>query len=110
MLSRCVGVVGAGVIGTDIALDLSCHNYQVILKDLTSGLLDKASARIKKQYRLLQMMKRDTPSYSLSDVLSRISLVTNYEHFDDVSIVVENVTESFPVKEQVYRELALIEI
>jgi len=91
--------------GTDIALDLSCHNYQVILKDLTNSLLDKAFERIKKQYKFLQMMKKDALSCSLSDVLSRISLVTNYEHFKDVSIVVENVTESFQIKEQVYREL-----
>ena len=105
MITQCIGVVGAGVMGTDIALDLSCHNYQVILKDLTDQLLDKACERIRKQYRFLQMMKKDALSCSLSDVLSRITLVTNYEHFNDVSIVVENVTESFQVKEQVYREL-----
>ena len=105
MITRCIGVVGAGVMGTDIALDLSCHNYQVILKDLTDVLLDKACERIKRQYRFLQMMKKEAPSCSLSDVLSRITLVTNYDHFGDVSIVVENVTESFQIKEQVYTEL-----
>jgi len=105
MITKCIGVVGAGVMGTDIALDLSCHNYQVILKDLTDVLLDKACERIKRQYKFLQIMKKDAPSCSLSDVLSRITLVTNYDHFDDVSIVVENVTESLQVKEQVYAEL-----
>ena len=58
MITQCIGVVGAGVMGTDIALDLSCHNYQVILKDLTDKLLDKACERIKRQYKLLQMMKK----------------------------------------------------
>jgi len=105
MITKCIGVVGAGVMGTDIALDLSFHDYQVILKDLTDVLLDKACERIKKQYKLLQMMKKGAPPCSLSDVLSRITLVTDYDHFDNVSIVVENVTESFQVKAQVYAEI-----
>jgi len=105
MSTQRIGVVGAGVMGADIALDLSCHNYEVLLKDLTDKLLDKACKRIKKQYRLLKMIKKDAPSCSLSDVLSRITLVTNYEHFNEVSIVVENVTENLQIKEQVYSEL-----
>jgi 3-hydroxybutyryl-CoA dehydrogenase len=50
-------------------------------------------------------MKKDAPSCSLSDVLSRITFVNNYEHFDKVSIVVENVTEDMQIKEKVYGEL-----
>lgn len=105
MITKSIGVVGAGVMGTDIALNLSCHNYQVVLKDLTDKLLDIARTRIKKQYRFLQIMQRNALPYSLDDILSRIAFVTNYEQFSKANIIVENVTESFQVKEQVYGEL-----
>jgi 3-hydroxybutyryl-CoA dehydrogenase len=105
MNRQCIGVVGAGIMGTDVALDLSGHNYQVLLKDLTDELLDKARTRIEQQYRLVKMMKKNALVGSVSDVLSRITFVTDYDRFDEVNIVVENVTESFEVKERVYAEL-----
>jgi 3-hydroxybutyryl-CoA dehydrogenase len=91
--------------GTDIALDLSCHNHQVLLKDLTDELLEKARTRIEQQYKFVKMMKKSALSCSVDDVLSGIAFVTDYDRFDEVSIVIENVTESFEVKERVYAEL-----
>ena len=100
-----IGVVGAGIMGADVALDLSIHNYKVLLKDLTGKLLDKAHARIEQQFKLVKMMKKNALSCSLDDVLSRIIFITNYDRFNETSIVIENVTESFDVKERVYTEL-----
>lgn len=105
MNTQCIGVIGAGVMGADIALDLSGHNYQVVLKDLTDELLDKARTRIEQQYKFVKMMKKNALSCSVGDVLSRITFVTNYDRFEEVSIVVENVTESIEVKDRVYTEL-----
>lgn len=105
MNTKCIGVIGAGVMGTDIALDLACHDYRVLLKDLNGEMLEKARARIGQQYKYVKMMKKDSTPDSIGDVLSKISFVTGYDSFQDVSIVVENVTESFEVKERVYAEL-----
>lgn len=105
MNQKCIGVIGAGIMGTDIALDLSGHSYKVLLKDLTEEILDKARTRIKQQYKFVKMMKREALSGSIEDILSRIDFVMDYDHFDQASIVVENVTEKYEVKEEVYAEL-----
>ena len=102
---KMIGVIGAGIMGTDLALDLACHNYKVVLKDLTEELLAKAPTRIEQQYKLVKMMKKESMHISIDDILSRISFVTDYDEFHNVRIVIENVTERFKVKEQVYAEI-----
>lgn len=105
MTMQTIGVVGAGVMGSDIALDLSIHNYRVILKDLTEELLEKAKKRMKRSYGLVKMMKPETCSSSYDEVLSRISFTLDYDGFDEADIIIENAVEKYKVKERVFTEL-----
>jgi len=100
-----VAVVGAGVMGSDVALDLSGHEYQVILKDLNCELLEKAKKNIHKTYSFVRMTKKDCFSSGIDEILSRIKFVTSYDLFSQADIVIENITESFPAKEKLYLEL-----
>ncbi|MHC4144640.1 MAG: 3-hydroxyacyl-CoA dehydrogenase NAD-binding domain-containing protein [Planctomycetota bacterium] len=65
MTTEMIAVVGAGVMGSDVALDLASHNYKVILKDLTDEILEKARSNIKRSYSFVKMMKKDFFSSSL---------------------------------------------
>lgn len=105
MAIEITAVVGAGIMGSDIALDLSGHNYKVILKDLTDELLDKAKDNIKKTYNFVKMMKKDYFLPSLDELLSRIRFVTDYDCFGEADIVIENITESYGEKKKLYLEL-----
>ena len=104
MTEKLVAVVGAGVMGCDLALDLSSHNYSVVLKDLTDDLLKKAEQIIRQNYKFVRLMKRDF-SFSVEDILSRIKFVTNYQDFPRAEIIIENISEDLADKQKVYSEL-----
>jgi 3-hydroxybutyryl-CoA dehydrogenase len=98
-----IAVIGAGVMGSDLAMDLSCYGYEVILKDLSREILQGAEERMRANYKFIKMMKKDFPP--LDELLSRIEFGQEYDGFDRVDAVIENVTEDFATKEKVYKEL-----
>ena len=89
--TRIVAVVGAGVMGSDVALDLASNGYHVLLKDIDEVMLEKALSKIKKDFRFLKMMKPSCATLSRQEVLARIQYTTTYEGFDQAQIVIENV-------------------
>ncbi|MFC2169927.1 3-hydroxyacyl-CoA dehydrogenase family protein [Acidobacteriota bacterium] len=105
MVIKVVAVIGGGVIGADLALNICCFNYKVILKDLNQDLLLKAKERIKKNIKFLRLMKKDFPPGSSDELLSKINFVTDYRDFGKVDLVIENIPEVFEEKVHVYQEL-----
>jgi len=108
MNEKFIAVIGAGVIGSDLALDLSIHNYSVLLKDLSSGILEKALDKIKKSYRFTKMMKKTEPLHPLDEILTRIKPTTDYTEFEKIDLVIENISEVYAVKKKLYTELAQV--
>jgi len=100
-----VAVIGAGVMGSDVALDLAIHNIKTILKDISEENLLSAKSKIKSRFRMIKMMKKDLLSNSLNEILENIEFTTNYDNFSEVDLVIENVNEKYEVKEKVYAEL-----
>jgi 3-hydroxybutyryl-CoA dehydrogenase len=105
MTIKIVGVIGGGVMGSDLALDVSRHDYSVILKDLTDELLEKAKERIRKNYKFFKMFAKDFSPLQVDDLLARIMFVTDYEGLEEADMVIENVTEKYEIKKQVFTEL-----
>ena len=105
MTARVIVVVGAGVMGSDVALDFASHNYRVILSDLTNEILENARSNIKRSYSFVKMMKKDFFSSPLDEILSGITFVTGYDHFNEADIVIENINENFEAKKKLYAEL-----
>lgn len=108
MATKVCAVIGAGVMGADIALDLSGHRYEVVLKDLTDELLEKARDYMKKTYSLVKLTKKEYFSSSFDELLSRISLVTDYDRLHGAEIIVENITEDYEAKKNLYAELRTV--
>lgn len=106
MSIRTIAVIGAGIMGSDVALDLSCYDYKIILKDVSNDALEKAKSRIKSDLKMTRMMKPSMKNISEEIVFSKISFTTDYNCFHDVDLVIENVTENWDVKEKVYKELS----
>jgi 3-hydroxybutyryl-CoA dehydrogenase len=91
--------------GCDIALDLSSYNYNVILHDLSDDKLQKAKQMMKKNYMLFKLMKKDVFSSSFDDLLSKISLTTDFNGLEKIDFLIENITEDYDAKEKLYLKL-----
>jgi len=100
-----IGILGAGIMGSDLALELASKGYEVTLKDLTDIVLHKAEQKIKDGYKFMKMMRKGSHSLSTETLLSRIRFVTDYQGFDEVEMVIENVPEIYDEKRRVYNEV-----
>ena len=51
------------------------------------------------------MTKRELRSVSDEEILNRINLTTDYQGFEMVDFVIENITENYELKAKLYLEL-----
>jgi 3-hydroxybutyryl-CoA dehydrogenase len=102
---RLVGVVGAGVMGSGVAQALAQAGKRVFLLDLCESVLDKALQEIKQSLRFQRMFTKKDDATTAKDPLSLISTTTDYRVLNEVDFVIENVTESWETKRQVFIEL-----
>jgi 3-hydroxybutyryl-CoA dehydrogenase len=58
---KTIAVIGAGIMGTDVALDLASYGYPVILKDLDNQILEKAGEN-QKGFQTVQDDEKGTES------------------------------------------------
>lgn len=100
-----IAILGAGVMGSGIALNLASFGYRVILKDIEQHILTDSQSKISDNFRMLQMMKSEFRDLTIEEVLENISFQTDYEGFDQIDMVIENVSEDWDVKSAVYKEL-----
>ncbi|MCO7224341.1 3-hydroxyacyl-CoA dehydrogenase family protein [Pleionea sp. CnH1-48] len=101
-----VGIVGAGVMGMDIALCCAAYDFRVVLKDVNQQALDKAKESALKNLRMYKMMNPVFKNFTPEQLLSQIDFVLDYDAISNAHWVIENVTEDWNIKETVYRELA----
>jgi 3-hydroxybutyryl-CoA dehydrogenase len=102
-----VGVVGAGLMGAEIALVFALAGHDVLLNDRDQGSLDKAIARLR---GLLEkgvgraLYKAD----QVAPALARIHAAPALESFVDRDLVTEAVFEALEVKAAVLQTLASV--
>jgi 3-hydroxybutyryl-CoA dehydrogenase len=98
-----VGVVGAGVMGVGVAQSLAQTGHRAVLVDVSDGALDRARKEMKSGLRAVALFKK--AAVDPREVMSRVTYTTNYRELEAASFVVENVTEKWDVKKDVYRKL-----
>ncbi|MBN2736806.1 MAG: 3-hydroxyacyl-CoA dehydrogenase family protein [Spirochaetales bacterium] len=94
-------IIGAGTMGSDIALDLASYNYKVTLLDISTEALIKSKDKIEKGYNLAKMMKSTMRSITLEQIFEKINFTIDYEDLKYADLVIENVTEDFKTKKEV---------
>ncbi|MEH2030409.1 MAG: 3-hydroxyacyl-CoA dehydrogenase NAD-binding domain-containing protein [Nostoc sp.] len=97
-----VGVVGAGVMGIGVAQNLAQTGHQVILVDISENTLDKAKHEIRNNIRFQGFFKKSDKTETPDSILGKIEFSTNYKMLDNSDFVVENVTEKWDIKKEVY--------
>ena len=101
---RTVGVIGAGLMGSGIALVSAMSGMNVLLLDREQPLAERGKEGIVR--RLAERVKRGTLEAAVLDaVSSRIVPISDLAKFSDVDLVVEAVFEDSKTKAQVNREV-----
>ena len=106
------GVVGAGVMGGEIAQVIASADIPVLLKDVKQEFVDKGleKAREVTQSQVSKLVKKEKITQEqadakLEETMARITGTTEYEGFGDVDFVIEAVPERMAIKQAVFAEL-----
>lgn len=100
-----VGVIGAGVMGSGLAQNLAQTRHRVMLVDVSEKILNQAKQEIRKSVRFGGLFAKGQRAADPDEVLSRIELTTDYQTLKGADFVIENVTEKWEIKREVYAEL-----
>jgi len=99
-----VGVLGAGLMGHGIAQVSAQSGYHVVVRELDEDTLAKGVGKIEKQ--LARAVEREKMSQPEADeVLGRIKGTVSYADLSDCDLVIEAITESLPLKLEMWREV-----
>jgi 3-hydroxyacyl-CoA dehydrogenase len=105
-------VVGAGVMGGEIAQVIASADIPVLLKDVKQEFVDKGleKAREVTQGQTAKLVKREKLTQEQADAqlehtLGLITGTTEYDGFGDVDFVIEAVPEKMAIKHQVFADL-----
>jgi 3-hydroxyacyl-CoA dehydrogenase len=105
-------VVGAGVMGGEIAQVIAAADIPVLLKDVEPEFVDRGleKAREVSQGQAAKLVKREKLTQDEADAqvehtLGLITGTTEYDGFGDVDFVIEAVPEKMAIKHQVFADL-----
>jgi len=101
------GLLGAGMMGAEIALCCARADMEVWMKEVSMDLAKAGKQRVEKMLaKEVEKGKLDGPTRD--KILSLIHPVDSYEGFHDVDIVVEAILEIADVKMKAYSELDIV--
>src|ERR1700724_2071255 len=97
-----VGVLGAGLMGHGIAQVAAQSGYQVVLREVDEATLEKGIGRIEKQ--LARAVEKGRSTQEEADAIrGRISGTVEYRELAACDLVIEAITESLPLKLEMWR-------
>jgi 3-hydroxybutyryl-CoA dehydrogenase len=99
-----VGVLGAGLMGHGIAQVAAQSGYQVVLREVDEQALQKGIGKIEKQLARA-VEKQKLGQDDAEAVRGRIQGTLDYGDLRDCDLVIEAITESLPLKLEMWREV-----
>jgi 3-hydroxyacyl-CoA dehydrogenase len=101
---KSVAIIGAGTMGTGIAINFLNAGIPVRLLELNKEALDRGVARIREVYES-QVKKGKLDAAKMASRMALLTPVLEYPAIKDVDLVIEAVFEEMGVKEKVFRTL-----
>ena len=101
---KTVGIIGAGTMGTGIAVACANAGMQVILSDSSAAAAEKGLAAVRKSYDGALKRGKFTPQ-AVEERVARVRPQTGYDGFEDADVVIEAVFESMALKKEIFRAL-----
>ncbi|QUI21904.1 3-hydroxyacyl-CoA dehydrogenase family protein [Vallitalea pronyensis] len=102
-----IGIIGAGVMGRGVALAYAQYGHSIVLVDIEESVLEEAKQQIMIDYRFQGMYGKKCND-TIEDILKRITLTTRLEDVEACTYIIENVTENWDIKKDVYLKLDAI--
>ncbi len=99
-----IGVVGAGLMGAEIALVYALAGHAVLLADRSADLLVRADARLR-DILAKGVARGFWEAAAVEPALQRIAATIDLARFADRDVVIEAVFESEPVKAELWQAL-----
>ena len=100
-----VGVIGAGVMGQGLAQVLAQAGHKVVLVDVDEDVLAAAQRQIVRSLKLAAMMNRKPAPVRTDEILGLIAPTTDLSRIGAADFIIENATEDFDIKHQIYSAL-----
>ncbi|MCB0552297.1 MAG: enoyl-CoA hydratase/isomerase family protein [Phaeodactylibacter sp.] len=100
---RKVGVIGAGRMGSGIALACLNHGLSVVLKDVSKPIAERGREYVRQRLEEWAAADKKTAAEA-EDMLSRIQTTESSQDFEECDLVIEAVFENRMVKQKVMRE------
>ncbi|AIY89841.1 3-hydroxyacyl-CoA dehydrogenase family protein [Geoglobus acetivorans] len=103
-----VGVVGFGLMGTQITQFFAQKGFEVVALDVSRDALERGLAEIRDgRFGLKRLVERGKLSEDVMDaVLERIKTTTDYGELKNAQLIIEAVFESIELKKQVLGKIA----
>lgn len=98
-----IGVVGAGLMGTGLAQSLAAHDFNVVLVDNSESQLAKAEEEVVRYYRMGGLWGHETDKFG--DLTTKVTYTTDLGELGAAEFVIENITENWDLKAEVYPKL-----
>lgn len=105
MQIKCVGVLGAGVMGSGVAQALAETGHDVLLIDISTEVLENVKGRLKNEIRMRMMFDEELRKQDPQAVMDRITFTSDYNSLTEADYVIENVTEKWEVKNEAYMRI-----
>lgn len=105
MAMKRVAVIGVGNIGMGAVADLVLHGIEAVGVDISEEVLRRAEEEIHKSVRFAPVLSKSAPKLSKSRVSELMTLTTDLKQVARCDFVIENVTENWSIKRQLYQQL-----
>ncbi|MEM0350471.1 MAG: 3-hydroxyacyl-CoA dehydrogenase family protein [Archaeoglobaceae archaeon] len=107
---KCIGVVGFGLMGSQITQFFAQQGYEVVAVDNRKEALDNGLKAIREgRFGVKKLVEKGKMSESEAErVLSRIKVSTKYEDLKECDLIIEAVYEDLDLKLRVFKELSSI--
>jgi 3-hydroxybutyryl-CoA dehydrogenase len=104
MMTR-VAVIGVGNIGIGAMTDLVLHGIEAVGVDVTDEALKRAEEEILRNVRFAPVLSKTLPKVSKGRVKELMTLTTDLNAAGTCNFVIENVTEDWSIKRELYEKL-----
>jgi 3-hydroxybutyryl-CoA dehydrogenase len=100
-----IAIIGGGVMGSSIALNLAYFDINVILIDINDEALGRAKESIARDLKMMRFLLSDLKDVPETKVRELINYSTNLEDAADTEFVIESISEDLQKKQNLYTSL-----
>jgi 3-hydroxybutyryl-CoA dehydrogenase len=101
---KVIGIVGAGTMGSGIAQVAAAAGYQVIMRDIAEGFVEKGLKAIEKNLSRM-VAKEKITAEKMAEIMGRITGTVEMEKLAAAQMVIEAAVERMDIKKEIFKSL-----